>query len=91
MVFVVGFADLAVHDAPIVVRRVEGGEDTQGDTEIIAVKYILVEFMINYGIYIYLILAVSELLCSGCADSSASELKVCAGKLDRSWSAIQHN
>ena len=56
-----------------------------------AIKDILVEIMINYGIYIYLILAVSELLCSGCADSSASELKVCAGKLDRSWGAIQHN
>ena len=45
--------------------------------------------MNNCGICIYLILAVSELLWSGCADSSSSELKVCAGKLDRSWGAIQ--
>ena len=29
LVVVVAFADLAVHDAPVVVRRVEGGEDPQ--------------------------------------------------------------
>ena len=52
LVVVVGLANLAVHDAPVVVRRVEGGEDPHGDTKIITVKDILIGIVINYGIYL---------------------------------------